>query len=107
MRCKTLGEFKKGLQEIMNSQDIEGLKSLTRYNCPFPLFRCDYNKLDLHCPNCPLSDKKGPGELIGPMKIAVVCREYACDSINKDTALARLILEGTKLLAYLESREIC
>jgi len=80
--------------------------------CPFPtLHGYDHNS-DSYCPECGLSDKNGPKELIGPQ---IVClggsmmstyRSYINrHEIDEKAALARLIVIGTKLLAYLDSKE--
>jgi len=113
MRPKTLEEFKKQLQKAITDQDIEKFKNLIYY-C---LFHSSpkYNKTTgrRYCPECPLSDENGPLELMGH-DVADTCLlvsmryaywNYAFHHMtSKKTALAILVCDGIKLLAYLESK---
>jgi len=114
MQCKTLDEFKKFLREAIDNQDMEAFKSLLMSvdYCPFPSFYLDDYKTENYCPDCPLSGTNEPEEftgdwrakcLLGTMKGIYVDYRYH-KKPDKKTALARLILEATKLLAYLENR---
>jgi len=111
MGCKTLREFKGKLQETIKSQDISEFKKLLHY-CEFQSFYSCDDAPESCCPGCPLSDTSGPEEL--------VCRVSTCllhsmmriywyytvyDRLTERPALAKLVLEGIKLLAYLESKE--
>jgi len=123
MKVKTLSEFKRELVKAINNQDIEHFGSLiipsigsltipSTMGCPFfhPFFERDRG--NGYCPDCPLSDKDGPKELMGTQITCLVGSMKAIFSdyvyyrkINKETALSMLILDATKLLAYLESKE--
>jgi len=111
MRLKTLKEFKRKLQEAMDSQDIDKFKDLL-YFCPFRQFYWRDSTAHSYCPDCPLSDKEAPEELkvpwmdtctLGSLKAAY--SEYTLDITTKTSTLANLVLMSIKLLAYLDSKE--
>ena len=99
-KCKTLKEFKEQLQKAIDSQSIEKFKSLV-CSCPFV-----HSK---HCSECQLYEENGPEELVAQIaclrgSMSDVFWHYE-NEISKETAIAMLILESTKLLAYLDSKE--
>jgi len=102
MKCNTLKEFKNQLQDSINNQDIIELSNL-----------CDCPSLGTNiCANCFLSDENCPKELtgswtsciLGSMK-DVYWDYYILNEINEKDTLARFILMGVKILAYLNSKE--
>ena len=104
MQCKTLDEFKERLREAMGCQNMKKFRSLLLLNCPF----LSKNS----CIECSLYEKNGPKELTGPLSktclidsMSNVFWRYKTKEINKEAALARLVLIGTELLAYLDSKE--
>ena len=111
MQCKTLDEFKEGLQEAMEQQNMEKFQNLV-HGCPFKSLQWYDRKAKRCCPECPLSTIDGPDELTGT-EIICLCGSmgdiywdcYLLHRIDKETALAELIIMGTKLLAYLENKE--
>ena len=111
MKWKTLDEFKKRLRKAIDTQDIEEFES-SLWDCPLTLLNQNYgHETGLSCLSCPLYDKNGPTELIGRSLICLrgtlshTCWAYENKLISEKDALAMLILEGTKLLAYLDSKE--
>jgi len=108
MELKTLKEFENKLKEAMNSQDIKKFKDLVGY-CPFLSF-C-WGDSSHFCPDCPLSDRNGPTELLGSAytclrgSMSNIYHNYCLGEINEGTALVELVLQSIKLLAYLESKE--
>ena len=107
MKVKTLSEFKRELVKAINNQDIEHFGSLiipSERGCPFfhPFF--ERNRGNGYCPDCPLSDKEGPKELMGSLdtcllgSIRDVYWDYKRHKINEETALARLVVMSIELL---------
>jgi len=102
-RSQILKEAKRILQKAVKSQNIEVFGNLIQ-SCPIPFHPCDI---------CPLFDKDASerlkGSPMGPCLIASTVSVYYWDwiinRISKEDALAKLVLEGIKLLAYLESKE--
>jgi len=113
MQFETLQDFRNSLREAIKSQDMDKFGDLVCH-CPFVKFIKSPRPLSGigPCPECPLSDKDGSGELFGNESTCLVGsmkRIYADYSLYKETGkeatMARLILESTKLLAYLDSKE--
>jgi len=113
MKYKTLKGFKKKLRELIRDPDIKKFKKFIRH-CPF-YSSCKYseNGPRRYCPECPLSDKNGPIELMG---VADECLmgsmmdiywDYSVyeSIVNDEEIVAELVLRSIKLLAYLESKE--
>ena len=101
MEFDTVEEFKKWLQETIESQNMKNFESLRKY-CPFP---------SVNCFNCPLSMEETQERLIGVWGVCpcgsmtgIYC-DYYNKKIDKETVLAESVLEGIKLLAYLDSKE--
>jgi len=109
MKYKNLEEFKKGLRRVIRNPDIEEFKNLVWY-CPLKQFY-KYNSAGDLCSGCPLSKTGGPKELVGSLFICLrgsmwgVYLKYDWGVIDKETALAQLVLEDIKLLAYLENKK--
>ena len=108
---ETADEFKKRLRKAIDTQDVEEFES-SLWDCPLTLLKQNYShETGLSCLSCPLYDKNGPTELIGRSLMCLrssmsdICRDYTDSKISKETALARLILMGIKLLAYLDSKD--
>jgi len=109
---ETLKEVKDKLREAIDSQDMKKFKNViwpTDEGCPFP----SYFKYDIqghHCPECPLSEERGPKEFLGAWKTCLMGSmrtllwNHADKKIGKITTLRALIKIATKLLPYLESQ---
>jgi len=99
--CKTMREFQKKLREAIESQSMDKFKHLVA-NCPFTSKR--------NCLRCGLLSKDGINEFTGPRNICLlsemsrICWDYIESRSSRETVLARLVLIGTKLLAYLENK---
>jgi len=110
MKCKNLEEFKIHLRKAIDTQSMEKFTSILRGPCPFSRFDQNHNPLShIPCPDCPLSDINGPRELIEPKETCLLgsmtdVRSYR-GIVDKEAILAKLVLMGIKLLAYLDSKE--
>jgi len=101
-KCETLDEFKNRLRKAIDSQNMEEFVNLARY-CPFP---------PKTCRDCFLSDEDGPREFIkstGTCLLGSIINtywdHYADNNASRKNVLALLVLEGIKLLAYLENEK--
>ena len=105
MEYKSVEEFKEELKKAIHTQDIEkfGDMTLDGAGCGEPF--------GVGCDLCPLCEPEGPKELVEPFNscllgsIVDISWDHYNGSLDEKTALARLILLGTKLLAYLDSKE--
>ena len=99
--CKNLDNFKRRLQKAIDTQDMEEFKKLSSNYCPTN-----------GCDDCFFYDENAPSELTDNDfniclrgSIMDIYWSYYDENISEETALAMLILEGIKLLAYLENEK--
>ena len=111
MKCTTINDFKTRLRKAIETQSMEKFTSILRGLCPFPtLYGYDWDS-NSYCPGCGLSDINGPKALIGSAatciggSISDIYNSYCRNAIDEKTALAKLVFEGIKLLAYLDNKE--
>lgn len=109
MKFEILERFKKDLQKAIKKQNIERFKKLLHY-CPLKS-SSEYNNISERiCCYCPLFNEEGPRELIGLTQSCLMgSMTYIYWSsynggMDEKTALARLVFDGIKLLAYLENK---
>jgi len=101
MVLKTIKELKEKLKNAMDSQDIKKFESLV-YTCPLS---------SRPCISCLLFDEGTPGDLDGSLTACIlgsmrdIYYNHLYTGVDEETTLPRLLLEGVKLLYYLESKE--
>jgi len=115
MAIHTLKDFEEKLQAAINTPNMKNFMNLLspgKSDCPFPsLFKDTYDGKGEYCPECPLSDRNGPRELIRTQVTCLVgwmfniCWRYSHEKITEEECLPELVLSGIKLLTYLEYRD--